>query len=428
MQHANVHILWQRHSKALCPRSYKKVVLRPIPPSSLRFTFLLGLIAGLPALSIDLSAPTLALLPAALDTSVFVAGLSLSLFVLGFGLGQLAGGRASDQIGRRPTLLIALAIYVLAGLCCSIATSGGQLATARLLQGGAAGASSVQAFAMVQDLFKGESARRKQSYVSVVLTVMPMLAPALGSVVIALTNWRMVHILMAAGGVLLAGIVAMFVAESRPAEALGRSRGVGFADSARMLRDQSFRRISIVNALSYGSIFAYIAGAPVVLISQYHYSNVVYAVVFASTAAALSTGALVNARLARRLDCRSLVWPALLTQALANVGLVAAALMVPSYGALILMPLLLVGCFMRGIISPNLVHAALSIHRDQAGLAAALVGLMQLVTAAAASALLARLLSQFGAVSVAATMACLSVAAMVLWAAANLGRVAVARS
>ena len=281
---------------------------------------------------------------------------------------------------------------------------------------------------MVQDHFKGEAARRKQSYVSVVLTVMPMLAPALGSLVIAVTSWRAVHVLMATGGALLTAVVALFVAESLPADAIGRSRGNGLADGRRMLRDDSFRRIAIVNALSYGSIFAYIAGAPVVLISQYHYTNTVYAVVFACTAAALSAGAFSNARLARRLDGRSLVWPALVVQAVANVGLVFGAVLVPAYGAPILLAPLLIGCFMRGIISPNLVHAALSIHRDQAGLAAALVGLMQLVTAAAASALLARVLDQLGAVSVAATMAFLSISAVTLWVIGDLGRVAAVRS
>ena len=132
---------------------------------------------------------------------------------------------------------------------------------------------------------------------------------------------------------------------------------------------------------------------------------------------------MANARLARGLDCRTLVRPALVAQALANMGLIVGALVTPSYGAWIMLLLLLVGCFARGIISPNLVHAALSSHRDQAGLAAALVGLMQLATAAAASALLARLLDQFGALSVAVTMAALSTAAMLLWMTTGTGPV-----
>ena len=392
-----------------------------LAPASLNFTILLGLVAGLPALSIDLSAPTLALLPAAVNTTVFIAGLSLSLFVLGFGLGQFAGGRGSDRFGRRPVLLTALIVYAFAGVCCTLATSGGQLATGRLLQGIGAGACSVQAYAIVQDLFIGEAARRKQAYVSVVLTLMPMLAPALGAILVMFCGWRSVHASMAAGGLLLILIVNLFVAESHPRDPGRPDYGLGITASVVMLRDRGFRCIALVNALSYAAIFAYIAGAPVVIIGQLHYGNLVYAGVFACTAASLSGGAMVSARLSARMDCRTLVWPALLTQALANVGLILGILVPPAEGVFVWLPLLVISCFARGIVSPNLVHAAISGQRSQAGLAAALVGLAQLLTAAAASALLARLLDGFGASSVALTMASLTAAAVILWITTGLG-------
>lgn len=394
--------------------------MRHIAPTTTQFTILLGLIAGLPALSIDLSAPTLALLPAALNTTVFIAGLSLSLFVLGFGLGQFAGGRGSDRFGRRPVLLAALATYVFAGACCTFAMSGGQLATGRLLQGFGAGACSVQAYAIVQDLFTGEAARRKQAYVSVVLTLMPMLAPALGALIVLYDGWRTVHATMTAGGLILITVVSFLVGESHPLQPGRASAGFGIAAGLRMLGGSGFRRVTIVNALSYAAIFAYIAGAPVVIISQLGFGNAVYAAVFACTAAALSGGAMLNARLVHRTKGNRLVGPALFTQALANVGLVLATLTTAPWAVWLMLPLLVIGCFARGIVSPNLVHAAISNHRDQAGLAAALVGLAQLLTAAAASALLARLLDGFGAVSVAATMASLTAAAVAVWQATGL--------
>lgn len=400
----------------------KNPALRNLPPASFQFTILLGLIAGLPALSIDLSAPTLALLPAALNTTVFVAGLSLSLFVLGFGLGQFAGGRGSDRFGRRPVLLIALAIYVLAGLCCSIATNGGQLATGRLLQGLGAGACSVQAYAIVQDLFLGEAARRKQAYVSVVLTLMPMVAPTIGALLILLAGWRSVHAIMAIGGALLIGIVYIYVRESHPRDSARPSSGLGLVAGATMLRDPGFRSVVIVNALSYAAIFAYIAGAPVVIIAQLGFGQLAYAGIFACTAAALSGGAMFSARLSRRMNCRTLVWPALAAQSLANIGLAIAVLLPQHHGIVLWLPLLVVSCFARGIVSPNLVHAAISSHREQAGLAAALVGLAQLVTAAVSSAILARLLDTYGAASVAVMMAVLTISAVVVWLTTSVAR------
>ena len=53
-----------------------------IAPKSRGFTVVLGLFAALPALSIDLSAPSLPLLPDALGTSRAIAGLTLQFPIL----------------------------------------------------------------------------------------------------------------------------------------------------------------------------------------------------------------------------------------------------------------------------------------------------------------------------------------------------------
>ena len=90
-----------------------------IVPQSLAFTVLLGVFAALPAVSIDVSAPTLAIIPQALGTSTTVASLTLSLFMVGFAIGQLGGGRLSDRVGRRPVLLAGLTSYTLASIACA---------------------------------------------------------------------------------------------------------------------------------------------------------------------------------------------------------------------------------------------------------------------------------------------------------------------
>ena len=387
-------------------------------PNRVWFTLLLGACAGLPALSIDLSAPTLALLPSALGTTVIIAGLSLSLFMVGFALGQFVGGRASDRSGRRPVLLVALIIYTISGVCCAIATSGPQLAAARLVQGAGAGACSVQAFAIVQDLFRGEAARRKQAYVSVVLTIMPMLAPALGALLMAQSSWRAVHAVLAVAGMLLAAAVVLLLEESRPASVRTALPGLGIKDGLAMLRDDGFRRVAVVNALSYGTIFAYIAGAPVVVMSQLNYPPMVYAALFASTALALSAGATSNAVLSRRgVGSFSLIWPGLVAQAGATLAMAMAGTSMSMPAIWLVVPALLICCFARGVVSPNLVHLAISVHRENAGLASAIVGLMQLLVGAASSALVAALLPTFGFSGVAVPMAALSCAAAVIWGA-----------
>lgn len=374
---------------------------------------MLGVLAALPVLSIDISAPTLALLPQQLGTSATLASMTLTLFMVGFALGQLSGG-LSDRLGRRPVLLAGLVCYTLAGIACTLAESGGALALFRLIQGAGAGACSVLAFTMVQDLFEGDDARSKRSYVTVIFGAVPILAPALGSVLTNLAGWRSVHgVLGAAGGALLA-VIWFGVAESRPIrpEVAVATHPVG---DARLRDDPRFVGIALANALSYGAIFAYIAGSPIVIIGQMGLSSGIFAGVFACTASALIAGAWTSGRLSRRnVTATALLNPALLVAAAATVTLAGVSLCGVTLGV-VLIPLLLVTMFTRGIAAPNLQHLAIDRQRQRAGAASAAVGISQILSGALASGAVAVLLPVLGPSAIAVPMALLAAAALIVW-------------
>jgi DHA1 family bicyclomycin/chloramphenicol resistance-like MFS transporter len=385
----------------------------PIAPKSFGFTVVLGVLAALPALSIDISAPTLALLPQELGTSATLASMTLTLFMVGFALGQL-GGSLSDRHGRRPVLLAGLACYTLAGLACALAESGPALAILRLIQGAGAGACSVLAFAMVQDLFDGNAARSKRSYVTVIFGAVPIMAPALGAVLTDLAGWRSVHgVLAVAGGVLLA-VIWLGIPESRPV----RPRGLvsaGRDGGARLRDDPGFVGLTLANALSYGAIFAYIAGSPVVIIGQMRLSSGVFAEVFACTATALIAGAWTSGWLSRRnVAATVLLNPALLVASSTTLALAVVSLCGITSG-LVLTPLLLATMFSRGVAAPNLQHLAIDRQRQHAGAASAAVGISQILAGALAAGAVAVLLPILGPGAVAVPMALFAVAALIAW-------------
>jgi DHA1 family bicyclomycin/chloramphenicol resistance-like MFS transporter len=386
-----------------------------ISPKSFAFTVLLGLFAALPALSIDISAPTLALLPQALGTSRTRAGLTLSLFMVGFALGHLGGGNLSDDRGRRPVLLSGLACFTLAGAGCGLSLSGGMLIICRLIQGFGAGVCAVVAFAMVQDLFEGDAARAKRSYVTVIFVLVPMLAPALGSLLMNFFGWRSVFWVLTTGGGILLMITWAGVAESRFAGRGVSTMRTSQAGTGQLWKDSGFVGISLANALSYGAIFAYIAGSPMVIIGQMGRSSAVFSAVFASTAAALAAGAWTSGRLSRRgVDAKTLLNPSLIVAAIATIALAAVTLSGITSGA-ILIPLLLAVLFTRGIITPNLQHLAIERQCHRAGAASAAVSVSQLLLGALASAGVALLLQYFGPEAVAVPMALLAGGALVTW-------------
>ncbi len=385
-----------------------------ITPTSLAFTVLLGALASLPALSIDISAPTLVRLPDALLTSALVAGLTLSLFMVGFAIGQLVGGFYSDFYGRRPVLLTSLLLYVASGIGCLLSGSGMALVTARFAQGIGSGACSVIAFAMVQDLFKGDEARSKRSYVTVVFGAIPIVAPALGVVVCGQGGWRAVHGLLAFAGAALLVLVWLGVEESKsfqPKDKVAKWSGAGMAS---LFNDQQFLGLTLANALSYGAIFAYIAGSPLVVMGQMDLPPAVYAELFAVTAVALTCGAWTSGRLSRRgIQAESLLGPSFLAAALAAVLLAACCWWEVPAG--LLMPLLLIICFSRGVIAPNLQHLAVEGRSQQAGVASAAIGISQLLSGALGSAAVTALRPDLSQLAVAGPMAILGVGAALVW-------------
>ena len=386
-----------------------------IAPDTFGFTALIGFLAALPALSIDISAPTLVSLQTDLGTTTTVAGFTLSMFMVGFALGQAAGGALSDRYGRRPLLLSGLAAYAVAAVGCALSPSGAALVVFRFVQGLGAGACAVLAFAIVEDLFEGDAARSKRSYVTVVFGITPVLAPALGALLANRAGWRSVHAVLAVAGLALLTVIWSGVPESRPANASRPASQPGSKKPMVLWHDHQFIGLAAVNALSYGCVFAYIAGSPIVVIGLMGLPTTTYAALFASTALALTFGAWISGKLSRRgVGASAMVGPSLTFSALSAMSLLALSLPA-SIPASLLVLLLLTTLFCRGMIAPNVQHLAVQRRREQVGTASAVVGVSQILTGALASTAVALLLPSLGQAAVAGCMAVLAVGATAGW-------------
>ena len=384
-----------------------------VAPESFVFTVMLGLLAALPPLSIDINAPTLLAVQREFGQSPELAGLSITLFMVGFATGQFGAGPLSDRSGRRPLLLCGLSAYIVSAAGCALAGSLAALLAWRLLQGIAAGSCTVMAFAIIRDLFDGDAGRVKRSYVIVVFSLAPLLAPSLGAAVLAWAGWRPVYWVLCVAGTVLLISVSLCVPESlRPGTTAPTNIRRAYKS---VLGDRRFLGVAVVNALSYGGLFAYIAGSPQVVMGSLGLSARTYGLMFACTAAALTSGAWVSGWCARRgVRPRPLLWVGLATAAATAVGL-AALLMSPGPPEALLMVVLVINVFSRGLVSPNAQHVALEPLRDQAGTAAASLGVMQILTGAASSALVFALLPWLKAPAMAFVMAALAVASLTIW-------------
>lgn len=247
-----------------------------------------------------------------------------------------------------------------------------------------------------------------------VLGAAPIIAPALGSALIQLAGWRAVYGILALVGGLLWLVTRVGVAETRGMRPGGVA--AGHTDGAVRLRnDGPFMRLALANALSYGVIFAYIAGAPVVIIGKLKLSSLIFSSIFACTAATLTAGAWSSGRLSRAgFGAAAVLGPSLGLAAIATITMAVISL-TGTLSAILLLPPLLLTVFTRGTIAPNLQHLAVERWPEQAGVAAAAIGVSQLLSGALTSAVVAILLPRYGLNAVTLPMALLAVAALAVW-------------
>ncbi|NAZ86196.1 multidrug effflux MFS transporter [Kineococcus indalonis] len=371
------------------------------PPSSrststFGLVLLLGVMAALGAVTIDLYLPSLPEVAEDLGTTAASAQLTITCVLVGSALGQLISGPLSDAFGRRKPAVVGFAVYVLACLLCAVAPNLPSLVAARFLSGMGAAAGSVVGMAIIRDLFTGPTAARLMSRLILVIGVAPLFAPTIGGAIAERTGWRPVLAILSGVGVLVLLAVWRKLPETRPelaadvpaqasraaapAVPVTRRRGGrvlrSFAGYGALLRDRRFMALALVPGLAMAVVMSYVATSPFVFQEEFGLSTTQFAVLFAVMGVALVGGSQVNAALVQRFGS-----PALL-----RVGVSAALTLALVLGAVVLsgteqllafvVPLWLL-LLTLGLIMPNAVTMALEPYGASAGAAAALVTALQ---------------------------------------------------
>ncbi|HYA65772.1 MAG TPA: multidrug effflux MFS transporter [Burkholderiaceae bacterium] len=264
-------------------------------------TLLLSVIAAclmLQPLSTDLYLASLPHLARYFQTSPAVAQQTLSLFVFGFAVAQLLAGPVSDRFGRRPVLLAGLLLYVVTSVVCAAAPSIVVLLAARLAQAVGCCTAVVIARAIVRDVHAPEEGARVVATATSVMALAPLLGPIAGGYLQVLFGWRAAFVVLAmfgAGLTLLTWRVLHETNQQKNATALQLSGLVrGYRE---ILAVPAFWAYTLPGALSYGSIFVFISGAPFALTDALKMPTVWFGFAWAFGVSGFLTGTVVCRRL-----------------------------------------------------------------------------------------------------------------------------------
>src|SRR5260370_19011 len=159
-------------------------------PGSLALTLLLAMLTGLGPLSVDMYLASLPSIGRLLNAPTSQVQLTISAYLVGFAIAQVFYGPLSDRHGRRPVLIVALGIYLLATLACALAFSIETLIAGRFLQAVGGSGASVLARAVVRDMYEGTRIGRELARMAAIMALAPLVAPLIGGVLETGFGWR----------------------------------------------------------------------------------------------------------------------------------------------------------------------------------------------------------------------------------------------
>lgn len=348
---------------------------------------ILGLLSAIGPFSIDMYLPGFPVIADSLGTTVDRVAYSLSSFFIGLCAGQLIAGPLLDRFGRKKPLIIGLVLYIIASIGCSLATSVEALIAFRFVQALGCCVGMVAPNAMVRDIFPVEENAKIFSLLILILGVSPILAPTVGSYVIAAFGWPMVFNVLAVVTALILAAVILWLGESKKADLSVSLKPKpilkGFAN---VMRQPQFAIYAFAGATASAGLFAYLAGSPFVFMELYHVSEQEYGWIFALIAAGLIGCSQLNNVLLKRFNSAQIIRIVLLTQSLLGLMLVIGTYtgVLGLYSTIFLMFLFL-SC--QGFTFPNTAALAMAPFTTGAGSASALLGAFQMAFGAIASAM-----------------------------------------
>lgn len=296
----------------------------------------------------------------------------ITALMIGLVVGQLVFGPASDSFGRKTTMLVGVALFIIGTLLCAYATSFNLLLAGRLLQGFGAAGPRNGTVAMVRDRFAGEDMAKIMSVVMGIFVFVPIFAPMVGQALLLYMTWR--GLFVALGVLYFLAAVWLLLRQPETLEnpkpfqpqALWQATRVVFGNRRTLF-------ITVASGCAYGAMMGYVNSAQQVLQDTYQVGNA-FALWFGVTAVFISAAMFTNARLVNHVPMMTVCRVAMGTVCVLSGFFAFGVLVLGQPSVLVWISFNCAIMFLLGLTFGNFAAIALEPFGHLAGLASALHG------------------------------------------------------
>lgn len=246
-------------------------MLQKKPLSQFEFVALMAFLMSVVALAIDAILPALDIIGLAVGTEKLADNqLLITMIFLGLGIGPLIFGPVSDSVGRKPVVYVGFLIFIIASFMCVHTSNLTVMIAGRILQGIGLSAPRTIAIAIIRDMYSGDYMARIMSFVTVIFLIVPILAPALGKLVMDYHSWEGIFYIQ-----IVFSILVSFWFWRRQPETLSETNKIalsrrifrnGFKEVLSQKRTMGF---TVISGLIVGSFLVYLSSSQQIFQEQY---------------------------------------------------------------------------------------------------------------------------------------------------------------
>ncbi|MFT3974481.1 MAG: multidrug effflux MFS transporter [Amaricoccus sp.] len=327
-------------------------------------------IAGIAALSLNVILPSLPSIAAEFGADYALVATAVSGYLGLTGVLQLGLGPLSDRYGRRPVLLVTGAIFLLASLGCAVAPNIAVFLACRMAQAAVA-SGLVLSRAIVRDMVPPLQAASLLGYVTMGMSLAPMVAPMLGGILDETFGWRSVFVFSLVSGAAVFALVWADLGETnaRPSESLAAQ----FSQYPALLGSRPFWGYSLTATFGAGVFYAFLGGGPWVAREVLGMSPAGLGLHFGFPAFGYLVGNFLSGRYASRVGLGGMM---LAGGVVTLVGVVIAAwlFLADVAGPLSFFSVMVLTGVGNGLVLPSANAGVVSVRPDLAGSASGLAG------------------------------------------------------
>lgn len=348
----------------------------------------LGAIGALTPLAIDMYLPAMPAIARDLGVSAGAVQITLTAYTAGFAIGQLLHGPLADSYGRRPVMLCGILLFAIASMVSATTDGIDALTMIRAAQGFAGAAAAVVIQAVVRDMFDREDFARAMSFVTLVVTLAPLLAPMIGGHLAVWFGWRSIFWALAIFSAVVIAMVFWKIPETLSAE---NRQPLHFKSTIKnyvqLCRNSEAMGLIFAGAFSFSGMFAFLTAGSFVYIDIYGVTPNEFGYLFGLNIVAMIAMTSLNGRVVKKVGSHAMLRFGLFVQLLAGIGLFVGWLLGVGLWGTVPFVVLFVGSI--STIGSNSMGLLLSGYPRMAGTASSLAGTLRFGTGSLVGALVA---------------------------------------